>query len=107
MTEPATPHTSSNEFDVPRISVGNSSASRVPIVSVDAPVVVLNHVRVIDGTGAAAKEDWAYLPGLTQTIEATYSYMQDGSVVVTNERLVSRYEYTPRIKFQGRRDDEV
>src|SRR6202046_4235114 len=29
----------------------------VGFVSVDAPVVVLNHVRVIDGTGAAAKED--------------------------------------------------
>jgi hypothetical protein len=28
-------------------------------ISVDAPVVVLNHVRVIDGTGAAAKEDQA------------------------------------------------
>jgi hypothetical protein len=28
-------------------------------VSVDAPVVVLNHVRVIDGTGASAKEDQA------------------------------------------------
>src|ERR1700724_139089 len=26
-------------------------------VSVDAPAVVLRHVRVIDGTGAAAKED--------------------------------------------------
>ncbi len=26
-------------------------------ISVDAPVVVLNHVRVIDGTGAAATED--------------------------------------------------
>jgi imidazolonepropionase-like amidohydrolase len=29
------------------------------VVSVDAPVFVLNHVRVIDGTGAAAKEDQA------------------------------------------------
>src|SRR5579862_1142279 len=29
----------------------------VEFVSVDAPVVVLNHVRVIDGTGAPAKED--------------------------------------------------
>src|SRR6202142_307492 len=29
------------------------------VVSVDAPVLVLNHVRVIDGTGAAAKEDQA------------------------------------------------
>jgi hypothetical protein len=28
-------------------------------VSVSAPVFVLNHVRVIDGTGAAAKEDQA------------------------------------------------
>jgi hypothetical protein len=28
-------------------------------ISVDAPVFVLNHVRVIDGTGAAAKEDQA------------------------------------------------
>jgi hypothetical protein len=31
----------------------------VDFVSVDAPVIVLNHVRVIDGTGAAAKEDQA------------------------------------------------
>ena len=31
----------------------------VEFVSVDAPVVVLNHVRVIDGTGASAKEDQA------------------------------------------------
>jgi hypothetical protein len=28
-----------------------------PFISVHAPVLVLNHVRVIDGTGAAAKED--------------------------------------------------
>src|SRR5260370_41537961 len=28
-------------------------------VTVDAPVFILNHVRVIDGTGAAAKEDQA------------------------------------------------
>ena len=30
-----------------------------PFISVKAPVVVLNHVRVIDGTGAAPKEDQA------------------------------------------------
>ena len=29
------------------------------VVSVDVPVFVLNHVRVMDGTGAAAKEDQA------------------------------------------------
>jgi amidohydrolase family protein len=31
----------------------------VEFVSVDAPVYVLNHVRIIDGTGASAKEDQA------------------------------------------------
>src|SRR5271163_1933585 len=33
------------------------AADVVDFISVDAPVIVLNHVRVIDGTGAAAKED--------------------------------------------------
>ena len=33
----------------------------VDFISVDAPVIVLNHVRVIDGTGAAAKEDQAVI----------------------------------------------
>jgi imidazolonepropionase-like amidohydrolase len=35
------------------------AADVAPFVSVDAPVFVLNHVRVIDGTGAAAQEDQA------------------------------------------------
>jgi len=30
-----------------------------PFISVNAPILVLNHVRVIDGTGAPAKEDQA------------------------------------------------
>ncbi|HEX8925319.1 MAG TPA: amidohydrolase, partial [Terriglobales bacterium] len=39
-----------------------SEASDVaPFVSVNAPVFVLNHVRVIDGTGAAAVEDQALI----------------------------------------------
>src|SRR5271154_3998093 len=33
------------------------AADVVDFISGDAPVIVLNHVRVIDGTGAAAKED--------------------------------------------------
>src|SRR5438445_12252925 len=33
------------------------SAAVKPYVAVDTPVVALTHVRVIDGTGAAAKED--------------------------------------------------
>ena len=32
-----------------------------PFVSVDAPVVALTHVRVIDGTGAPARADQAVL----------------------------------------------
>jgi Amidohydrolase family len=41
-------------------------------VSVDAPVLVLNHVRVIDGTGAVAKEDQAVVisSGKIQSIGA-------------------------------------
>ena len=33
----------------------------VDFISIDAPVFVLNHVRVIDGAGAAAKEDQAVI----------------------------------------------
>ena len=32
-----------------------------PFITVNAPVFVLNHVRVVDGTGAAAKEDQAVI----------------------------------------------
>jgi cytosine/adenosine deaminase-related metal-dependent hydrolase len=35
------------------------SSDVVPFITVDASVFVLNHVRVIDGTGAAVKEDQA------------------------------------------------
>jgi imidazolonepropionase-like amidohydrolase len=35
----------------------NFSAQVKPFVKVDAPVVALTHVRLIDGTGAAARED--------------------------------------------------
>ncbi len=36
-----------------------SSADLAPFVTINAPVFVLNHVRVVDGTGTAAKEDQA------------------------------------------------
>ena len=41
-----------------------------PFVSVNTPIVVLNHVRVIDGTGAPVKEDQAVViaNGLIQSI---------------------------------------
>ena len=35
------------------------SSDVAPFVTVEAPVFVLNHVRIIDGTGAAAREDQA------------------------------------------------
>ena len=35
------------------------SSDVAPFVTVDTPVFILKHVRVIDGTGAAAKEDQA------------------------------------------------
>src|ERR1700683_1152987 len=39
------------------VAQAQKSSDVAEFVSVDAPVVVLNHVRVIDGTGATAKED--------------------------------------------------
>jgi hypothetical protein len=39
------------------VAQSQKSADVAAFVSVDAPVFVLNHVRVIDGTGAAAMED--------------------------------------------------
>src|SRR5579862_7184258 len=44
------------------IAIGASSAQTLSplvrgFVKVDAPIVVLTHVRVIDGTGAPARED--------------------------------------------------
>jgi imidazolonepropionase-like amidohydrolase len=36
---------------------GQTQPDVTPFVSVSAPVFVLNHVRVVDGTGATAKED--------------------------------------------------
>jgi cytosine/adenosine deaminase-related metal-dependent hydrolase len=46
-----------------------------PFVSVNAPVVVLNHVAVIDGTGAALKEDQAVViaNGRIQSVEPAAS----------------------------------
>jgi len=43
------------------VAQAQKSPDVAEFVSVDAPVVVLNHVRVIDGTGTAAKEDQAVL----------------------------------------------
>ncbi|HEU0015495.1 MAG TPA: amidohydrolase family protein [Longimicrobium sp.] len=34
-----------------------------PFVEVDAPVVALTHVRVVDGTGAPARENWTVVVG--------------------------------------------
>src|SRR5438046_9380789 len=39
------------------VAQAQKSIDVVAFVSVDAPVFVLNHVRIIDGTGAVAKAD--------------------------------------------------
>jgi hypothetical protein len=51
------------------------AADVADFVSVDAPIFVLNHVRVIDGTGAPAKEDQAVViaDGKIQSIGPTAS----------------------------------
>jgi hypothetical protein len=41
------------------VAQAQKSIDVAAFVSVDTPVFALNHVRVIDGTGAAAKEDQA------------------------------------------------
>lgn len=46
-------------FAATAVAQSQKSGDVAPFVSVDAPVLVLNHVRVIDGTGAAPREDQA------------------------------------------------
>ena len=52
-----------------------SSTEADPFVSVNVPVFVLNHVRVVDGTGAMAKEDQALViaNGKIQSIDPATS----------------------------------
>jgi hypothetical protein len=40
-----------------RLRLAQAPAALKPFVAEDAPVLVLEHVRVIDGTGDAARED--------------------------------------------------
>ena len=44
-------------WGVAQVCLGQAPAALKPYVSEDAPVLVLMHVRVIDGTGAAVAED--------------------------------------------------
>jgi enamidase len=44
-------------FAVAAFAQGRFSPGVKPFVTVDAPVVALQHVRVIDGTGAQPRED--------------------------------------------------
>jgi cytosine/adenosine deaminase-related metal-dependent hydrolase len=67
-------------------------------ISVDAPVVVLNHVRVIDGTGAAAKEDQAVMiaNGKIQAIGPAASLQIDkqSGPASPNPKILDRTGYT-------------
>lgn len=62
-----------------------------PFVTVDASVFVLNHVRVIDGTGAAAKEDQAIViaNGRIQSIGPAAS-----AQILPGAQLLDRAGYT-------------
>ena len=64
-------------------SVAEAAAQTPPTVRVDAPVVALNHVAVIDGTGAEAVQDQTVLLR-DGTIEAHRSqdHIQYGLLVV-------------------------
>jgi Amidohydrolase family len=63
-----------------------------PFISVDAPVVVLTHVRIIDGTGAAAKEDQTVViaNGKIQSIGAAASVQVPSS----GAQILDRSGYT-------------
>jgi hypothetical protein len=57
------------------------AADMAEVISVDAPVLVLNHVRVIDGTGAAAKDDQSIViaNGKIQAIGSADSVIPQGA----------------------------
>ena len=67
------------------------SSDVAAFVSIDAPVFVLNHVRVIDGTGAAAKEDQAVViaNGKIQSIGAAAS-----AQIPQGAQVLDRADYT-------------
>ena len=52
-------------------SFAQAPAARQPFVRVDAPVIALMHVRVIDGTGAAGDRlgKWVDVTGLEVPVE--------------------------------------
>jgi hypothetical protein len=62
-----------------------------PFISVHAPVIVLNHVRVIDGTGAAAKENQTVVisDGKIQAVGSSGSVM-----IPANAQQMDRTGYT-------------
>lgn len=59
------------------------SSQMHPFVKVDAPVVALTHVRVIDGTGAPAREDQTVLiaKGKIQSVSAAVDIPADAQVI--------------------------
>ena len=62
-----------------------------PFISVHAPVIVLNHVRVIDGTGAAAKENQSIVisDGKIQAVGSSGTVM-----IPANAQQMDRTGYT-------------
>lgn len=68
-----------------------SPAERQQFIRVDAPVIALTHVRVIDGTGAAARDDQTIViaDGKIQSVSAG-----EGANVPANAKVVDLKGYT-------------
>jgi imidazolonepropionase-like amidohydrolase len=60
------------------------SATVAPFIRYDAPVIALTHVRVIDGTGAAAKSDRTIIirNGIIETVGAASTVVPEGATIV-------------------------
>jgi len=64
-------------------SAQSRSPELQPFIKVDAPVIALTHVRVIDGTGAPAREDQTLLiaKGKIQSVSASLETPNDAQVL--------------------------
>ena len=64
-------------------SAQSRSPQLQPFIKVDAPVIALTHVRVIDGTGAPAREDQTLLiaKGKIQSVSASLEIPKDAQVL--------------------------
>jgi imidazolonepropionase-like amidohydrolase len=101
------------------VAQAQSSSGVAPFVTVSAPVFVINHVRVIDGTGAAPQEDQAIIVangkiqaiGLAATVHAPAGAQQfDRAGYTVIPGLVGMHNhlyYTDSVSVQRGADGKV